>query len=140
MRTLRNITQEELFSKNPNDDNLPFNSLIISPLTEKQSGTAGTFNFSGPLLDVKQSIDEFVEGDVELKIYDSKLERLNSFELPIDFLMPIQPQVLNNSFTLETIDASVKVLFGIYTGKNIMKCVINVLLTLSINIHILTFF
>jgi hypothetical protein len=104
-------------SKDAQDGNLPLNDLIISPLTEKQSGIAGTLNYSEPLIDVKQSIDDFVEGDIELKIYDSKLERLNSVELPIDLLMPFQPQIVNNSFTLETIDASVKLLFGIYTGK-----------------------
>ena len=117
-RNLRNIAQEELLSKDAQDGNLPLNDLIISPLTEKQSGIAGTLNYSEPLIDVKQSIDDFVEGDIELKIYDSKLERLNSIELPIDLFMPFQPQIVNNSFTLETIDASVKLLFGIYTGKN----------------------
>ena len=114
-RVLKDFIEEELLKAERNDGNLLINELITS-FTEDKSDIAGTLFYPEALLYLNQSVDDFLDGDIELLVYDLKLEGLNSIMSPIDLAMPVGPNILNNTLTLSALNASTNVMFGIYTG------------------------
>ena len=114
-RFLKDFIEEELLKAEGNDSNLLINELITS-FTEDKSDIAGTLFYPEALLYLNQSVDDFLDGDIELLVYDLKLEGLNSIMPPIDLAMPVGPHILNNTLTLSALNASTNVMFNIYTG------------------------
>ena len=107
--------EEELFRVDPNDDTLPINEFIAS-FTEESSGFTGTLYYPEPFLYLNQSVDVILDGDLELKVHETKMEGLNSMISPVDLAIPVGPYVVNNILTFAAVNASTKVLFGVYRG------------------------
>ncbi len=88
-------------SQSSGDELSIVNDLVINPLTSKQSGVNGTFRFPSPLAD----LDLFLElGELafalQLGIFDTVIENLNTVRSPIVLLEPVAPQSLNNTASI----------------------------------------
>ncbi len=99
IRDIMNLVKEE-FLKFESDGRSILNEMVISKLTEKQSGTPGTISipdeFGAAMI---LELGEFV-ADLEFKVSNTTINNIDSIGSPLIVLEPISPQVLNNTVGL----------------------------------------
>ena len=114
---MMDFIEEEFLRVDSNNGKLRINEFIGS-FTKDKTNITGTLLYPEPFFHLNQSVDGVLDGDIELTVYDSRLDGLNSILSPVDLAVPVEPQILNNNLTLASVNASTKILFGIYQGKN----------------------
>lgn len=100
---LKEMLDEELLTVN-NDTTRPrINDVFVAPFTKMQSGASGTFLFPGDLVGfLSKNVLQFGLESVELRMFDAKVQNIDSMGTPIALLEPNTQNgmVLDNSATI----------------------------------------
>ena len=100
--TVMDLIREELLVLDTNSNDSRINSAIIAPLTESQSGTAGTLRFGNVTSFQSGPVDEIGLVGVALSVSEGVIENLDSVGFPLELLAPnsTNGQLLDNSIAL----------------------------------------
>jgi len=102
---IREITQESLYSENPETGMPKINDVLIAPFTKDQSGVEGTLDLPGKLFGFE--IAELAAagvGLVDVEFYDGRIENLDTVGEPLEVLEPnyTRAELLDNRATFGT--------------------------------------
>lgn len=88
-KLLRDLIDDLLIADDPKTGMPKINEELIAPLTHFLSGTYGALKFNGTLFRLKGgfAFGEFVS-DVLFKVYDAKVENIDSISSPLVLLLP----------------------------------------------------
>ena len=93
---------------NPDDDGSPIVNNLIKNFTVAQSNTSGTIAISA---ETEVCGFNLTEGLWKFGFINAKIENLDTFDYPFDFMAPIGRSVLNNQMVIGTEDRPLKVGF-----------------------------
>lgn len=100
---LLNLLDTELLQLDPVSKEPKINAALIAPMTTKQSGKEGTLVFDGNLVETGTKVSVGgLNADIQLKVYDVKIENLDTVSLPLSLLNSVAdgPHYLNNTATI----------------------------------------
>ncbi len=128
-KLLRDLMDDLLIADDPKTGVPKINEQLIVPLTHYFSGIDGTFTFNGTLLsfDGGFSFGDFVS-DVVFKVYDAKVENVDSVSSPLVLLQPTarSGSELDNNVTFGFDDrplrASTRVLVSVQGESKYSRC------------------
>ena len=126
MRMLMDLINETILKINPNDGTSAINEQLIRSLTKAQSNIPGTLILYGDVFGTRSELDiGGLQGVLEFKASDAKIENLDTAGQPLKILDPIGPHVLNNTATFgvgpRELRAAVSLLIAF---KDDSKCVL----------------
>mmetsp|Transcript_3457 Transcript_3457/g.9854 ORF Transcript_3457/g.9854 Transcript_3457/m.9854 type:complete len:2914 (-) Transcript_3457:98-8839(-) len=105
--TVFNLIREQLLEAESDTDNsLKLNSILIQPVTKRQSGVEGMLQFPGALFDfVKTDIDlELARSFIskfQIAVYNTRISNLDTFKAPAQLLLPTNhPFILANQLNI----------------------------------------
>lgn len=113
---LKNMLDDELLNTNPETGKLRFNEALVAPFTRAQSGIKGTMVFPIDLFSFlipKAESQKFGMESLELRIFDPKIENLDTIGAPIQLLEPnaTYGQVIDNYATLGSVAKKLRIGF-----------------------------
>jgi len=113
---LKNILDDELLAVNAKTGKSRINEAIIAPFTGAQSGIKGTMLFPIDLLNFfmsKTMSQQFGMESLELRVFDAKIENMDTFRNPIKLLEPnaTSGQILDNYATLGSVSRKLRIGF-----------------------------
>jgi len=103
LRKTADFINGNLLKIDETDGTAAINGFLIEPLTQSQSGEAGTLRFNGNILDAGSNIDiGGFQANLGLKVSNARIESLDTVGYPLSILDPIADlaHVLNNTVSI----------------------------------------
>jgi len=122
---LKRVLDENIFDIDPVDGTSTLNDLIVAPLTQGQSGAAGTVSFPGILFEQGMNINVGgLNADIDIRVSNARIENIDTLGAPLGMLEPIHDErnTLNNTATIgvgRPLRASVTVMFAVNDGGDL---------------------
>jgi hypothetical protein len=110
----KKMLDDELLTTNPETGRPRINEALIAPFTGAQSGTEGTMMFTTDLVNFLMSktvSQKFGMETLELRMFDPKIENLDTIGTPIQLFEPntTHGQVLDNYATLGSVERKLRI-------------------------------
>eukprot|EP00934_Nitzschia_sp_Nitz4_P006159 Nitzschia sp. Nitz4//scaffold358_size24170//3784//11028//NITZ4_008429-RA/size24170-augustus-gene-0.44-mRNA-1//1//CDS//3329548996//6149//frame0 len=112
---LKDLLDTELLATKDGSDDLKINDALLIPLTERQSGVAGTFQFEDYLFNVtSDAFAKFGLESIQLGAFGLQFDHVDSLVSPATLLEPKEsdPMVLTNMINVASGDSSLQVSLG----------------------------
>ena len=119
---IKEVIETELLRIDPGTNMPMINEMLIAPLTNAQSNRTGTLLVPGDLFNVESSIRKLGFENIEVRLYDARVENLDSVG-PLTLLQPAAAYLLKNDVIIGTkskpLRLAARLVFSL-TGSDVM--------------------
>ena len=116
---IKKILDEQVLNEDPITGVSGVNDLLIGPITESQSQTAGTLLLAGDLLNTNTRVEVGgLNARIELRLYDVSFVNVDTVKAPLSLLDPLRdlPYRLNNTASFGAPERPLRIRFSLVFG------------------------